>query len=104
MIGVPHRFALEHAGEQRPDLVPDLGPGLTRAAPQRAWMFAGSEDGPERLVVKLRVLAAPDDHHRKLGAQHHLDEQAQLFRPRVHRSDGGRWPWEGEEGARVEPG
>ena len=76
MIDVPHRFARVHTGEQRSDVVPDLGPRLPGAAPQRVRMLGRSQDWTECVVVKLRVLGAPDDHHWELGAQHHLDEEA----------------------------
>ena len=100
LIGRLHGFAGEHTREERTDLVPNLGPGLAGAAAQCVGMLLASEDWSERVVVQLRVLRAPDEHHRELRGQHHLHQQLQLLGPVVDRSERSCLPLVRHDGAR----
>ncbi len=91
-VGDEHGLAgAHHLLHQRADLVPDLGEDVHRPLAQRAGVLVADELDV-RLVVEQHALGPPEQRHRELRAEHHVDRGAQRRAPGLRLADRGLAP------------
>jgi len=87
-----HRFGvLPHTAQQRFEVVPELGPVLSRRLPKSARMFQ-PDGGGIGVIVEGHIIWAPEQDDLGLRAEHQGNRRAQGERPFAKRPERGRRP------------